>query len=116
MEAEQKYKVIKHWLNASEMLNFRIKTPFFINIDDNEFRQAAAYLPDYGTPKGMIFDVIDISKGEETDKRIWDWAKDNGIFCSFINFQSYKDYDEKLIIETLKDWGYFGNKKLKKNA
>jgi len=99
-------KVIENWLRASKELDFHIIVPYTIQISADNHIQVSAFLPDYGKPKGMIFNVIE--PFEISDKSVWDWAEENGVYCSFLSVESYLDYDVNHFMETLKDWGHFG--------
>ena len=35
--------------------------------------------------------------------------EENGYYCSALNFEHYKNYDRQYFIDTLNDWGYFGD-------
>ncbi len=95
-------KIRENWLLASEEFAFKILTPYQILIDDKE-RNVFAFLPDYGSDNGMVIELI-YPPEFNTDKEIIEWSRKNGCFFSFINAESYSEYEKALFGETLKDW------------
>jgi len=49
----------------------------------------------------------------ESNIRLKSFAKSNGFYCSFINYEVYQQYDEEIFKEALSDWNFFGPKELR---
>jgi hypothetical protein len=92
-----------NWLKASQEIGFKIYMPFTAYIGDNEIN-AFAFLPGYGTKKGIIIDLI-FPPFFDSNDLIKKWANDNNIGISFINIEAYSNYDQEFFLETLTDWG-----------
>jgi len=95
------------WSEAAKVLGFVIHAPFTLSGDDEYTVQCVGYLPDFGSPKGMIMGYI-VGPEYETDGRIVKTAERLGVFYSFINYSFYKKFDSAVFQEALRDWGYFG--------
>ncbi|MDP4183707.1 MAG: hypothetical protein Q8862_00920 [Bacteroidota bacterium] len=101
-------KVRDNWILASERIGFKIVSPYTITYNGKE-KQVFAFLPKYGSTQGMIIDLI-FPPDYKEDNDVTDLGKQNGFYWSFINVESYsKEYDERLFIETLLDWGEYKN-------
>ena len=94
--------VRKSWIKASEILNFKIITPHFLDINGTK-REVFAFLPEYGSPNGMI---IGLSYQYE-DEDLRNWCIQHCLFCSFIYIESHLIYDEIIFKDALEDWGKF---------
>lgn len=84
-------KFLIAWQKAANDLNLNIQIK---NTD------ATIYIKDFGSPNGMIITRIgcEINPTEIEDKEL---------FHSFLG-DSYEVYERKLFVDTLNDWGYFG--------
>lgn len=91
-----------NWLKAAEEMNFRIVSPCEIKIE-GALTKTFAFLPDFGSPKGMII-CLTCPPQFQTDKSIIEWANEKGYFYSFINIENYLIYDEQVYKESLTDW------------
>ncbi len=91
-----------NWQNASMNLRFEIITPYFIEINGIE-REVFAYLPEYGSPLGTIL-YLTHSPYFNTDFEIIHWAKENGLYYSFLNVDVFQKYEENCFTEILDDW------------
>jgi|SRR5690606_22244507 len=105
IDEKLKEKARNSWIKASEELKFKIVTPFNTLIEDKE-TSLFAYLPQYGSPKGMI---VELTEEPEflTNSEVIKWAKQNEHFYSFINIDSYLNFDKDFFAGTLDDWGKF---------
>ncbi|HSZ34650.1 MAG TPA: hypothetical protein VK772_15145 [Puia sp.] len=91
-----------NWIKASGELGFKIITPFEILIEKSE-KEVFAYLPEYGSLNGAIFELF-TSSDFKIDDRIKDWAVSNNCFYSFCSIESFLEYDVVYFREILKDW------------
>ncbi len=107
-ENQKREAVEKNWIVASQNLQFEMIIPYKFNFKSKE-KKAFAFLPNYGSENGMIVNLITPPQFQ-TDSEIIEWAKENNYFYSFLNIESYLEYDEDVITETLEDWGNFKNK------
>ena len=92
----------KAWLQASEILNFKIVTPYFLNLNGKE-KEVFAFLPEYGSPSGMIIGRY----SQHEDKFIRNWTMKQGCYSSFINLESHLVYNEDIFKDVLEDWGKY---------
>ena len=92
----------KNWVEASIKLNFKIVTPYFIEINGRK-KEVFAFLPEYGSPNGTIM-YLTCATEFETNSEIVNWAKKNKYFYSFINIETLQKYDENYFKEILDDW------------
>ncbi|HET7001558.1 MAG TPA: hypothetical protein VFI33_09625 [Puia sp.] len=90
-----------NWLKAAEELDFNITTPFEILVGNVE-KEVFGYLPDYGSQNGAIVELMEVS--QETDNTLSDWARDNKVFLSYCNINTFLVYDVSYFREILKDW------------
>uniref|UniRef100_UPI00404AD330 hypothetical protein n=1 Tax=Gelidibacter sp. TaxID=2018083 RepID=UPI00404AD330 len=88
-------KFVIAWQKAANDLNLDIQFPNAIKNTD-----VTIYIKDYGSPNGMIITRIgcEINPSEIEDKEL---------FHSFLS-DTYEVYDRELFVDTLNDWGYYG--------
>lgn len=91
-----------NWLKASLSLFFKLVTPYFVEINGNK-REVFAFLPEYGSPIGTII-CLTSSPKFETYPEIIQWAKENKIYCSFLNVEDFENYNENYFKDILEDW------------
>lgn len=94
-------KMINAWKQAAGDLHIRIETPFIIKSDNEEFSYPIL-ICDFGSKVGTIVNLIE-------DKIDLGVIKNYGYYCSSINSRSYSKYNRDLFIDTLNDWGFFGD-------
>lgn len=99
------FNIRENWKEASLYYNFKIYTPFKFCYQ-NQILEAFAYLPEYGSPNGMIVELT-FHPDFIISQEIVSWCRNNEVFYSFINANSYSDLDLKLFSETLVDWGRY---------
>ncbi len=108
INAEQVNAVRTTWLKASEVFCFEIVTPFSFEIDGIT-RVAFAYLPEYGSPNGVIIGLVG-PPNYECDKHIKSWAELNDCFWSFLYIEGILTYDQAYFEEVLEDWGRYSSR------
>ena len=93
------------WIQASEILKFKIITPFLTEINGVE-KDFFAFLPEYGSPNGMIVGLLHYFEDDVTNL-----AMQLDCYYSFINIECFLVYDENtydnVFIDSLEDWGKF---------
>lgn len=95
-------KLIKSWSEASKDLNIKIKTPFIIK-DNNRKIIFELLVENFGCKKGTI--IITINELEKINI-----PEKYGFYCSALNPINYSVYNRQYFIDTLNDWGYYGEK------
>ncbi len=98
-------KVTTNWLRASKELKFKIEIPYNILIEGKK-KKIFAYLPEYGSKKGMIVDFV-TKPDFLIDNEITKWAKYNDYYFSYINIEVYLVYNSQNFMESLNDWGCY---------
>jgi hypothetical protein len=96
--------VVAAWLEAAHDLGLRIIAPYLL-VDENngtEF-ECISLVKDFGSAQGTIVATRHSHSGP-----IQSVAQQQGRFCSFIDENAYAEYERKLFIGTLDDWGWFG--------
>jgi hypothetical protein len=89
------------WLNAAADLGIRVVAPFSFAFPDGRKVRAEAHILDFGSPTGAIVFGADHPLVGEL-RRVTHWHS--------VLFESYRKYDRSLFVETLNDWGWFGDK------
>jgi hypothetical protein len=89
------------WIRAAADLDIRVVAPFALTTTNGEAILFEAHILDFGGPKGT---VVGNEKNELGDVR-----QKSGYFCSNL-YSSYRRYDRQHFIDTLDDWGWFGEK------
>ncbi len=94
------------WLDAADDLGISVISPFVPKDNNGEEYSFIALVKEVGSPKGTL-----ICLPEQWDDFGYDViAEEQGYYCSGLYPQSYSKYDKELFIETLNDWGWFGEK------
>lgn len=98
-------QVQEAWRRAASELGFEFVSPHAI--EDGERRtEYHGFIRNFGGPIGTVFIA-----GESFDVGIGDCAliaKQQGYFFSRLNAEVYGTFDREVFVETLTDWGYFG--------
>jgi len=90
-----------NWLKAADELSFNFTTPFEILIENVE-KEVFGYLPDYGSSNGTIVELME--GPQKIDITLSNWAKENKIFLSYCNIDTFLEYNVSYFREILKDW------------
>jgi hypothetical protein len=88
-------KLVAAWRSAAEDLRLQLVAPYLLDNGDGELVWVEGYLPDFGSRNGMVFTAL--KRGKISTK----------LYQSQIS-ASYDTYDRNLFIDTLNDWGWFG--------
>ena len=92
------------WLDAANDLGIRVQHPFtFATTAGATATTGGVFLPDFGNPEGTLltcrFDGDDVHE----------LADQTPYFRSALNPKSYEPYRRGLYLDTLNDWGWFGD-------
>jgi len=101
-EAVAKGRMARAWRAAARDLQVRFESPYAMEYKGTVY-WCSGWLPDFGGPLGAII------AGLETAEEIFDVADALGYFASGLNPLYYECYDRESFIETLNDWGWFGD-------
>jgi hypothetical protein len=94
--------ISKAWLKAAEDLEIRVIAPFRLESPDGSSEIYEAYIRDFGGPKGALALKIGDPSGSKGTQA--------GYFVSKLG-EDYRSYERQLFIDTLDDWGWYGDKK-----
>lgn len=99
------------WEEACRKLGIKIVAPFTLKVGTQSV-DCLAFLPDFGSPNGMVIGAI-LGPKFETDACLTELAKRKGLFYSFINPSPFANtsVEEAVFKEALIDWGFFGPEK-----
>ncbi len=93
---------LKAWQVAAEDLQIKIQSPFIFEFSTNKTLQFDLFVEDFGNQLGtIVFQMDQMTKFAN--------AKSYGFYCSALNPENYSTYKRDYFIDTLNDWGYFGD-------
>ncbi len=92
-------KISKAWQQAAVDLGIRVVAPFELASEDGSTRWLEAHILDFGGPMGTIV--------ASKSTRLSDLKLHFGYYPSIL-YPNYQTYARKLFIETLDDWGWYG--------
>jgi hypothetical protein len=98
-------KLIRAWEKASKDLGIQIESPFILKTENKEIKYDLL-IKNFGSKLGTL--IITTENMSEFDK-----ADKFGFYCSALNPFDYENYDRENYIETLTDWGFFGQQENK---
>jgi len=90
------------WRMAAVDLGIRFESPFAMQHNGSVY-WCAGFLPEFGGPQGAII----ASRHSHDD--VFDVAEALGFYASGLNPYYYEIYDRSRFVETLNDWGWFGD-------
>ena len=94
--------MIKAWEKASKELGIKIQTSFTLTIDGDELN-CYLLIEEFGSKKGTVImstdDMVDFNKPGKL-----------GYYCSALNPLNYSSYNRDRFVDTLTDWGFYGDK------
>jgi hypothetical protein len=94
--------LINCWKEAAEDLNFKIITPFILLTSDNTKISFPVLIEKFGSKLGTLV----LSNEDMTNFYV---PREYGYYCSVLSDEGYSIYKRDYIIDTLNDWGYFGD-------
>jgi hypothetical protein len=89
------------WKQAADDLGVLVVAPFILTTTDGEPLIFEAHILNFGGPNGTV------AGNEET--QFGKLKQLGSFFCSNL-YASYRRYDRQHFIDTLNDWGWFGEK------
>jgi len=101
-------KVIHAWRQAADDLQIKIQVPFILITADNRTVKYDLLIENFGSKLGTLILSMD-------DMTEFNTAKKLGYYCSALNPDSYSKYDRANFIDTLNDWGFYGETSNKPN-
>lgn len=96
----------RQWRFAANDLRIKVEAPFSFVSRGADYN-CVAYLPDFGTPDGMIIELV-CAPHYVPDPVFQSAVEAVGLHCSFISYDFYKQYDEREYKAALRDWGFLG--------
>jgi len=99
-------QIVSAWLEASKDLGIAVIAPYRIEPSGTELLQCEAFMPDFGSPNGAI------AISSRSRRLVRPVLREVGRWHSELG-DGYARYSRKLFIETLNDWGWFGQEPLK---
>lgn len=90
------------------MLSLRASCPHLV-VDGTDSLEFAGYLTEFGSPRGLLIDVVSEPDYTPSEAHKRAAAKAN-VPVSFVNPVSWAS-DAGEFVAALRDWGYFGNPK-----
>lgn len=96
----------KAWLDAANDLGIEIGYPFILKEDDYEYSNLFL-VRHFGSSKGTL--ILNIN-GKDLNQEFLD---KEGYYYSYLNPIRYRKYNKKDFMETLTDWGWYGEENKK---
>jgi hypothetical protein len=94
------------WRLAAVDLGIRVTVPFVLTpIGTDELIEFIALVHEFGSPRGTLLAAID-----EQLESLQQVTRRAGYFVSLLNPGCYEQYERQRFIDTLNDWGYFGQR------
>lgn len=94
-------KFIDSWKIAANDLSIKLQAPCVIHLNDNGELKCPIFIENFGSKSGTII----FSINDKLDHKL---LKEYGYYCAALNPSSYSKYKRDLFIDTLNDWGFFG--------
>jgi len=101
-------KVILAWRQAADDLQIKVQSPFVLTTADNRTIKYDLLIEHFGSKLGTLI----LSTDDMTE---FNTAEEFGYYCSALNPDSYSTYERENFIDTLDDWGYYGDTSNKPN-
>jgi hypothetical protein len=91
------------WQIAASDLGIQVTAPFLVHTESGESVVVAALVHHFGTAAGTL-------AGTQHDDfhQLSELAEQTGRYASFLALESYLTYDRQLFIDTLNEWGWYG--------
>jgi hypothetical protein len=105
--------VVRALKQAASDLRVEVITPYSVS-SGGVSHECLAFLPEFGSKKGMVVEGIE-PPDFAISNELKNAAKEQGLYCSFINMDPYRSYNPDSFIRMLSDWGYYGSESTKPN-
>lgn len=93
------------WRVAGAELGIEIVAPFrLVDSESGEAEQFLAFVAHFGSPRGTV-----VVGRHAASSRARALARARGMFISMVDERSYSEYERELFVDTLNDWGWFGD-------
>jgi hypothetical protein len=97
--------LVNAWRQAADDLGITLRAPYILEPGSGtDGIECIALIEDFGSSNGTV--VFGRHSASELARST---AKEQGRFVSLLDEDSYSSYDRSLFIETLNDWGWFGD-------
>jgi hypothetical protein len=103
MMSDHNQRISQAWHQAQQELGLVIEAPFVFTGSDGSPLTALVLVRMFGSPLGTLITSIN----DDFDA-FFEEAKKAGYYCSALNPTSYAKYDKDVFMETLDDWGWYG--------
>ena len=96
-------QISRVWQIAASDLGIQVTAPFLVHTESGEAVVVAALVHHFGAAAGTL-------AGTQHDDftLLSKLAEQTGRYASFLYLESYLTYDRQLFIDTLNDWGWYG--------
>jgi hypothetical protein len=94
-------KIVAAWLEASKDLCIAVTAPYGVASRGQKPLLCEAFIPDFGSPTGAI------AISARSRRKVRPLLREANRWHSELG-DGYARYDRRLFIETLNDWGWFG--------
>jgi len=92
------------WRIAAEDLGIRVTAPFLLEGAQGNAIAVVALVHGFGAPAGTLAGTI-----EDDFEVLCGLAEHSQLYVSLLNPDRYSQYERQLFVDTLNDWGWFGN-------
>ena len=99
-------KLVAAWLEASKDLGIAVTAPYRVVASGEELLLCEAFIPDFGSPTGAL------AVSPRSRRKVRPVLREANRWYSELG-DSYDRYKRTLFIDTLNDWGWFGQAHLK---
>jgi len=100
----QAENVASAWRMAADDLGLEVVAPYILRSGDREYR-FIVLIKSFGSGNGALVCLPQ----QWDDEGFAEVAGAAGFYCSGLYSESYSRYDRPHFIDTLNDWGWFGN-------
>jgi hypothetical protein len=99
-------RATQSWEEASKDLGFKVVFDMEVFFGGEIYRWFA-FIPEFGSKTGIFLGLYE--KGVDAlSSELAMWCDSKNQRCTFINPASYGEYRRQFFIDTLLDWGFFG--------
>ena len=94
--------MLEAWKIVAKDLNIKIQSPFYLTTKNDRKLKFDFLVDEFGSQKGIVIMRMSKMHGRKA-------TGESGFAYSALSFRSYATYDRQLFIDTLNDWGCFGD-------